>query len=551
MLTYQFKLYQMKKLLALLTFFGLLFISCSDDDSEIITTPPPEPIVYTSGTADFSNYVAVGNSITAGYSDAALFIDGQTASYPNMMAANFALAGGGDFTIPFMADNLGGATLGGQPILGNRLILSFASGSPAPVPVSGQGTTEISNVLTGPFKNMGVPGAKSFHLAAPGYGNVAGVATGQANPYYARFASSGSATVIGDAAAQNPSFFSLWIGNNDVLGFAASGGDGVDQTGNLDPTSYGGNDITDPNVFASVYNGLLQALTANGADGVVVNLPDVNALPYFTTVPFKPLDPTNPAFGPQIPLLNSIFGSLNQIYTAVGQPERIVIFSESEASAVVIRDENLADLSATIAGALLSDLPTFEAFIAQFGLPPQAATLVANLLGSTYGQSRQATEADLIVLTSSSVIGTVNTDALQSLVGQGLSPELAGQFSVEGVSLPLEDKWVLTPEEQSAVEVATTAYNQTIEALATQYDLGFVDVNSYQNVIANEGAPLSDGSIVTDAFATGGGFSLDGVHPAPRGAALLANFIIQVINTKYGSNLPGVDPLDYTGLYLQ
>jgi len=31
----------------------------------------------------------------------------------------------------------------------------------------------------------------------------------------------------------------------------------------------------------------------------------------------------------------------------------------------------------------------------------------------------------------------------------------------------------------------------------------------------------------------------------------LANLIIESINTKYGSNLPGVDPLDYTGLYLQ
>ncbi len=29
---------------------------------------------------------------------------------------------------------------------------------------------------------------------------------------------------------------------------------GVDQTGNLDPSTYGGNDITDPNVFASVYS---------------------------------------------------------------------------------------------------------------------------------------------------------------------------------------------------------------------------------------------------------------------------------------------------------
>ena len=37
---------------------------------------------------------------------------------------------------------------------------------------------------------MGVPGAKSFHLVTPGYGSVAGVANGTANPWFARFATS-------------------------------------------------------------------------------------------------------------------------------------------------------------------------------------------------------------------------------------------------------------------------------------------------------------------------------------------------------------------------
>ncbi len=56
-----------------------------------------------------------------------------------------------------------------------------------------------------------------------------------------------------DAVAQNPSFFTLSeMGGNDVLGYATSGGDsGVDQTGNLNPATYGPNDITDPQVFAN------------------------------------------------------------------------------------------------------------------------------------------------------------------------------------------------------------------------------------------------------------------------------------------------------------
>ena len=253
----------MKKFYALLPFLGLFLIACEDDTP--IDTPDPTPIEYTSGTADFSNYVAIGNSLTAGYSDNALFIDGQTASFPNMLATNFTLAGGGSFEIPFMADNLGGMTLGGNPIAGNRLILSFLGASPSPVPVEGQGSTEVSNKLSGTYNNMGIPGAKSYELLAPGYGSVTGVAMGTANPYFARFSSSETATVIGDAAAQGATFFTLWIGANDILTYATGGGTGVDQAGNIDPSTYSRNDITDPNVFAGSLDFILQSMTANGS----------------------------------------------------------------------------------------------------------------------------------------------------------------------------------------------------------------------------------------------------------------------------------------------
>ncbi|WP_445382939.1 G-D-S-L family lipolytic protein [Robiginitalea sp. IMCC43444] len=525
----------MKKLLALLAALGLFFVSCSDDDVITDPGPDPDPVNYTSGSADFSNYVAVGNSLTAGYSDAALFIDGQTASYPNMLAGSFALAGGGDFTIPFMADNLGALSLGGNPIFGNRLFLDFSTGDPLPTPVPGQGTTDAANILAGPFNNMGVPGAKSFHLVAPGYGNVAGVSAGLANPYFVRFASDPGTTILADAVAQNPTFFTLWIGNNDVLSFATSGGAGVDQTGNLDPTTYGGNDLTDPQVFGSVYNTLLQSLTANGAKGVVANIPDVTTIPFFTTVPFAPLDPTNPDFGPQIPLLNAQFEDLNNVFAFLGVPERSITFSTTGASALLIKDEDLPDLSAQITATLIGgglDAPT------------------AGLLGMLYGQARQATADDLIVFTSQTVIAELNTDAFAMLQGLGLPAETAGQLSINGITYPLEDQWVLTPEEQDMVANATANFNATIEALADTYNLGLVDANAYVNTVATAGVQLSDGSVVTATYATGGGFSLDGVHPSPRGYSLIANEFIEVIENTYGAELPRVNPLNFTGLYI-
>ena len=500
----------MKKFYALLPFLGLFLIACEDDTP--IDTPDTTPVEYTSGTADFSNYVAIGNSLTAGFSDNALFINGQVASFPVMLSSNFALVGGGSFDVPFMADNLGGMTLGGTPIdgIGNRLILSFLGASPSPVPVEGQGSTEVSQKLTGTFNNMGVPGAKSYELLAPGYGSVAGVAMGTANPYFARFSSSETATVIGDAAAQGATFFTLWIGANDILTYATGGGTGVDQAGNLDPSSYSRNDITDPNVFAGSLDAMLQAMTANGAGGAIANLPNVTDIPYFTTVPHNPipLDEATAAF------LNSAeaYGAYNAglaqlqglgLITEDELAKRTISFSAGEGNAVVIIDEDLTDLT---------------------GFNPALINM------------RQATEEDLMVLTSRSFIGTL--------------ADPNNPTSINGVAVPLADKWVLTPEEQATVETALTAYNQTIAGLATAYDLAFVDANSLLNELNTNGFQQADGSIVDATFATGGGFSLDGVHPSPRGYAIVANAFLAAINAKYNSNLPGVNPLSYTGLYI-
>src|SRR5690606_8626329 len=153
-----------------------------------------------------------------------------------------------------------------------RLTLQIVNGALSPVPTAPQ--SPFTPASGGPFNNMGVPGAKSFHLVAPGYGNPAGIAAGLANPYYARFASSPNASVLGGAAAQGPTFSTLWIGNNDVLSYATSGGVGVDQTGNLDPSTYGPNDITDSNVLASVIQGILETMVNQvGAKGAIANIP--------------------------------------------------------------------------------------------------------------------------------------------------------------------------------------------------------------------------------------------------------------------------------------
>lgn len=503
---------------------SLTFVACSEDD-EVVVHNSSDGLPLTAGTADFSKYVAVGNSLTAGFSDNALFIEGQNAGYTNILSQQFALVGGGEFKIPYMADNVGGLLLGGTQIQGPRLYFNGVG----PVPVAGTPTTEITNHLTGSYNNMGVPGAKSFHLLSNSYGNPAGIGS-YANPYFVRFASSTSATILGDAVAQSPTFFSLWIGNNDVLSYATSGGTGVNQAGNLNPATYGPNDITDPNVFASVYNTLLDGtngLTKNNAKGVVANIPYVTSVPFFTTVPTNPI-PGLPSANATS--LNQLFGGINAALTANGLPTRYATLvaddgnpATVEANPLLIVDESLIDISAQITAALT---PVYGA--------PTAAFL-GNLYGRTRHASNAAATRDYILLTARGVIGTTTTSA-------------PAPFNTVGVSYPMQDGTTLTAAETLEVKTATDAYNATILALANSKGLAFVDANAILAQVANGGIS-GNGFTVTSAFVTGGGFSLDGVHPSPRGYALIANKFIEAINAKYGSNLKGVSLGDYRILF--
>ncbi|MBR9845182.1 MAG: G-D-S-L family lipolytic protein [Algicola sp.] len=523
-----------------LSLLTLSMVACENDlveDFRELNDNNDAPLEeLTAGSADFSNYVSLGNSLTAGFTDNALFIAGQQNSFPNILSQKFALVGGGNFTQPLMNDNFGGLLLGGNPVLnpstGENLFaprLVFGGVGPVPLqsinPMAMSTTDFATGYPTGPFNNLGVPGAASFHLIAPGYGSLANFPSA-ANPYAIRVTGNTDSTILELAMAQSPTFFSLWIGNNDVLGYATSGG----ASGTL----------TDQATFDFAYNTLISTLTSQGAKGIVANIPDVTTIPYFTTVPFAPLDPSNEDFAAQIPTLNGVFGQLNQVFAFLesqGIPnatERSIVFSETGASAVVIQDENLMNISAQIT-ATLNASPTFPTFVESFGLPAAASPIVANLFGLVYGQARQANADDLLVLPSSSIIGEVNEDFAAFLGSQGLPPALAAQFAAEGVSLPLEDKWVLLPEEQAEVAVATTSFNATISASATAAGLAFVDANALLTQLANGGIASGD-FILNSGLVTGGAFSLDGVHPNARGYALIANEFMRAIDATYGSN---------------
>lgn len=476
-----------------------------------IAAPIEEP-AYSAGDIDLSRYVAIGDSLTAGYADSSLYFDGQLNSFPNILAGLFSQVGGGEFTQPYVDDNLGGITIAGvplAPILGTRLVLreDAETGALTTVRAPGFPATEATSVKPGPYGNLGVAGAKIQDMLNPNFGRFIGLPFGAANPYFIRFASSPGTTLLADALMQQPTFFTLWAGNNDLLLHALDGANAEE----------GG--ITEPAAFTEAYEEIIAQLTAEGTNevkGVLVNIPAIATIPYFTTVPFNPytLDET------EAERWNARYVAYNEdLDRAVSLLDDPLIFSQAEAdarkirftagqNAMVIRDETLKDL-------------------------PRLSDELAGIR-----QWRHATAEDLILLPVAERIGTRrNPFDRNSIVGLGAT---------------LGDDEVLIPSEIDEIEAARLAYNLTITRIAEGSDnLAMMDAaNLLARVSSPEGIGFEGGQVTAD-FITGGAFSLDGVHPTARGYSVVANEIIATMDAAFGSRLPKADPARYTDVFYE
>jgi hypothetical protein len=243
---------------------GLLLLGACKTE---IHTPKP-----VTGSADFSRYISVGNSLTAGYADGGLYLAGQQVSYPSIIGKQMQAVGGGTFTQPLFSTSQANGS-------GYLSLTGFnADGTPITTPVTtnlairgqltvpGFGNVILYTKYAGDINNYGVPGIKLMQITYAPYGNL--------NSYFERLlpgnSPTNSTTYLDFVTAKPFTFFSNWLGNNDALSYATSGG--------------AGDVLTDKNTFAYLYNVLINTLTAKGQKGVVATIPDVTSLPYFNTV---------------------------------------------------------------------------------------------------------------------------------------------------------------------------------------------------------------------------------------------------------------------------
>ncbi len=282
------------------------------------------------GNADFSVYMTAGNSLTAGYADNALYKSGQENSFSNMLAEQMEYVGRtGSFNIPYINTEDGVGT--GNGVLFTKLTMGFTQDclgntSLGPVRANPNASQQELAVLLGtsvaaqgPFHNIGVPGAKVTHLLAPGYGAL--------NPFYGRFASAAGNAVIDEIALVKPTFFTLWIGNNDVLSYAIAGG-AADQITPLDGAPGVG--------FAASLEAILMTFKATATAGAIANIPDITDVPYFTTVPHNPIALTDQT---QVDQLNAAYAPYNAAMQQFGLDYRISF--ELGANAMVIQDQTI------------------------------------------------------------------------------------------------------------------------------------------------------------------------------------------------------------------
>ena len=238
--------------------------------------PSLDEYTPSAGSLDFSKYVAIGNSLTAGYADGGLYLEGQKVAYPNLIAEQMKQVGGGEFHVPYFseaqANGSGYITLtglvNGQPVTAQVTDkLAYRSTSP-----------KLLTKYTDPINNLGVPGMRMDMAEIPGMGSVNG------NMYFERLLPDQDylKTYFTYSTTQNHTFFSFALGNNDALGWATNGGVVKINpiTNQPDPTTV----LTETARFTLTLNKYITELTKGGQKGVLATIPDVTATPYFTTV---------------------------------------------------------------------------------------------------------------------------------------------------------------------------------------------------------------------------------------------------------------------------
>lgn len=425
----------MKKYLVYILSAGVFFNACN---SKI------ELDKATAGDADFSNYIAIGNSLTAGYADNSLYRSGQEYSYPNILAGQLKYAGSGNFVQPLLPGNSGWP--GRKLELGYKVDCSGNSNL-SPILFPGAQDTLGSSASVGHlnYNNLGIPGIKLAHIAIRGYGML--------NPYAGRFFNNPSLQSPIDVYLNNmPTFFSIWLGNNDVLAYATAGGNG-----NINGT--GLSDITPTEVFTAMYDSLLSQITRYGAKGVLINIPDVASTPFFNVVNPKGLELSRY----QVEILNNAYAQLGLTHITFQEGSNYFVVEDAALGARKMKPGEL----------LLMNIPTDSLKCGGWGSSkpiPKDYVLdleeLSNIKIATenfnIAIANFATKYDLALLDANQYLKNLSSGIKWDGVTYSPSFVTGGVFSLDGIHLTPRGNALIANE---LVKTINAKYKSTIPAV--------------------------------------------------------------------------------------
>jgi hypothetical protein len=419
----------------------------------------PEP---TKGDVDVSKYVAIGNSITSGFADAALYYDGQMVSYPNLIAEQFKQIGGGEFRQPLVPQASAGIGSSGnaRSVLGYKTDCKGVSGlSPVPFAQTGDFSIFTNNIAAqGPFNNMGIPGAKVTTAVFPGYGNPAN-GLGNYNPFFTRILAPSefaTASMLSKSAAQNPTFFSVFIGNNDVLAYALAGGAADAVT-----PSAGGPGIG----FDASYDAIINTMTANGAKGIVGSIPDVTGIPFATTIPYNglTLDAT------QATQLNAAFGATGASFHEGAGNAFMIRDSLSPAGLRQIRSDEYILLTTPQDSLKCAGWGTIKPLKNKYILTQPEVAKIQNAVAAYNSKIKSVAAAKGLAYVD---VNAFMTSAKKGIVYNGITTSATfvsgGAFSLDGIHLTPRANALLANE---FIKAINSQYGSTIPQVdATKYN---------------------------------------------------------------------------------
>ena len=293
-----------KLISALLTVSVVAFYAgCTD-------TAPSEPAAGL-GSVTITSYVAIGNSLPAGYQSNAWYESSQIYSYPNLLATQLRVSGANvTFVQPLWSDP--GTPIEGTNIPSQYFVLSLVG------PKIGPDFTKTAGgpknlAYAAPYNNLAIPGAFIYDfLNAKDSSTCFSAFGGVRNPLFTTTLR-GLGTQFQQAKILRPNLVTFELGDNDVLAYATSGG---------------ASPITPAATFQQLFFLSMDSLrTALGPNAIIMaaNIPEVTSIPFATTIPSRGLvltqaqaDGLNAATGGVFQFTAGVNGFL--AFTGTGSP---------------------------------------------------------------------------------------------------------------------------------------------------------------------------------------------------------------------------------------